>query len=119
MSRHRSAPDRPPDGTPDGTPAEPDAERRQVWRAIWRLVNRANVALQLLIGALLVTLVDLEFMLRVRLGWRLGAPDQPWPLWLMLAIPAGVTLLWLTLAILASVATFRQRQPQRQPKGKN
>lgn len=83
-----------------------------MWWAIWLLVSRANVALQLLGGALLVTLVDLEFMLRIRLGWRIGAPDQPWPLWLMLAIPAGMTLLWLTLAGMASMATFRQRQPK-------
>lgn len=108
MSRHRSMPDRPPDRPPDGAPTEPTAERRQLLWAIWLLVSRANVALQLLGGALLVTLVDLEFMLRVRSGWRLGPPNAPWPLWLLLAIPAGMTLLWLTLAILASVATYRQ-----------
>ncbi|HEX2349294.1 MAG TPA: hypothetical protein VHI51_12760, partial [Ktedonobacterales bacterium] len=77
------------------------------------------VALQLLGGALLVTLVDLEFMLRVRMGWRLGPPSAPWPLWLMLAIPAGVTLLWLALATRASIGAFRQRgQPSRRPSGR-
>lgn len=74
--------------------------------AIWLLINRANVALQLLGGALLVALVDLEFMLQVRLGWWFGPPDQPptqpWPLWLMLAISARMTLLWLALATRAS-----------------
>jgi hypothetical protein len=113
-SASNSTRERPPERPPDGQSGSARTERRLLWQTIWLLVNRANVALQLLGGALLVTLVDVEFMLRARAGWRLGPPNAPWPLWLMLAIPVGVTLLWLTLAILASGATFRRRQRQRQ-----
>ena len=72
------------------------------------VVYGLNMLVQLVGGAVFVALIDLVLMARIRLGWRIGAPDQPWPLWLMLAIPAGVTLLWLTLAALASIATYRQ-----------
>ena len=88
-------------------------ERRRVWRAVWALATRANVALQLLGGALLVTLVDLVFMVRARFGDALGPANAPWPLWLLIAIPIGVTLLWVTLATLTTIATYRQWQRQR------
>ena len=93
-------------------------EREHLWRAIWTLATRANVAFQILGGALLVTLVDLIFMVRARFGYALGPANQPWPLWLLIAIPVGVTLLWLTLAALASVATYRQWQRQRHAPGR-
>ena len=53
-------------------------------------------------------------MIRARFGYALGPANQPWPLWLLLAIPIGVTLLWLALATLAIVATYRQWQRQQQ-----
>ena len=90
-------------------------ERHHLWRAVWTLFTRANVALQLLGGALLVALVDLVFMVRTRLGEALGPADAPWPRWLLLAIPIGVTLLWLTLATTVIVATYRQWQRQSSP----
>ena len=88
-------------------------ERHQPRRAIWTLATRANVAFQLLGGALLVTLVDLVFMVRTRFGEALGPANQPWPLWTVIAIPAGTTVPWFTLAALAIVATYRQGQRQR------
>jgi hypothetical protein len=54
--------------------------RHRPRQAIWTFATRANVAFQLLGGALLVTLVDLVFMVRARFGYTLGPPDQPWPL---------------------------------------
>ena len=89
-------------------------ERYHLWRAVWILATRANVVFQLLGGALLVALVDLIFMVRARFGYTLGPPDQSWPRWTLIAIPAGVTLLWLTLATTVIVATYRQWQRQRQ-----
>jgi hypothetical protein len=96
-----------------------DADREVVWPRLWprlwQLVTRANVALQLLVGACLLLLVDLVLMLRIRFGWTLRWPNgQPWPHWLMLALPAIVTLLWLTLAAAASLATYREWRRQRQ-----
>jgi hypothetical protein len=95
-------------------------EAEAVWPHLWQLVTRANVALQLLVGAFLLLLVDLVLMLRIRFGWTLRWPSgvfggQPWPHWLMLAMPAVITLLWLTLAVAASVATYRQWQRQWRP----
>ena len=85
-----------------------------VWPRLWELVTRANMALQLLCGAFLLLLVDLVFMLRIRFGWTLRWPNgQPWPHWLMLALPVVITLLWLTLALAASRATYRAWRRQR------
>lgn len=50
---------------------------------MWRLskllavVYRLNMLAQLVGGAVFVALVDVVFMARIRLGWRIGAPDQP------------------------------------------
>jgi hypothetical protein len=98
---------------------EAEAIWPRLWPRLWQLVTRANVALQLLVGACLLLLVDFVLMLRIRFGWTLRWPSgvfggQPWPHWLMLALPAIVTLLWLTLAAAASLATYRDWRRQRQ-----
>lgn len=88
---------------------------------MWRLskllavVYGLNMLVQLVGGAVFVALIDLVLMARIRLGWRIGAPDQPWPLWLMLAIPAGVTLAWLLIAVIAVLHTYREWHRVRQP----
>lgn len=52
-------------------------------------------------------------MFHIRLNAPLGPPTQPWPLWLLAAIPIAVTALWLTLATLAVVFTAREWQRMR------
>ncbi len=79
------------------------------------VVYGLNMLVQLVGGAVFVALIDLVLMARIRLGWRIGAPDQPWPLWLMLAIPAGVTLAWLLIAVIAVLHTYREWHRVRQP----
>ena len=89
-------------------------ERHRPRQAIWTFATRANVAFQLLGGALLVALVDLVFMVRARFGYAVWPATAPWPRWTLIAIPAGVTLLWLILATVI-VATYRQWQRQSSP----
>jgi uncharacterized integral membrane protein len=106
--------DKRPSETAAQRAADSEAEGEAVWPRLWRLVTRANVALQLLVGACLLLLVDLVLILRIRFGWTLRWPNgQLWPHWLMLALPAIVTLLWLTLAVAASLATYRDWRRQR------
>ncbi|HZC04402.1 MAG TPA: hypothetical protein VE338_02075 [Ktedonobacterales bacterium] len=76
------------------------------------IVIDLNLIVQLTAGAVLVVLVDLFFLIRAREGWTMN------PLWLMAAIPLGVTLLWAAAIIALTVvpATRRWRRGARHPR---
>lgn len=67
------------------------------------LIETLNLVVQLLVGALLVALIDLWFIGKARAGYVTT------PSWLVVAIPAGVTLLWVIGAGIALRVTMRQR----------
>ena len=63
--------------------------------ALHNISTSLNIVIQLLIGALLVSLLDLRYLLAYLQRQTIGAP------WLMIAIPAGATVAWIILATIA------------------
>ena len=71
---------------------------------IFNAVVHAHFALQLVTGAFIVLGIDAYFVLLTREGWRTQ------PAWLTVAIPLGVTLIWLNIAGVAVLMTWRDEQ---------
>lgn len=68
---------------------------------ILNAIVRVNFFLQLVVSAALILAIDATYALRIHEGQR------PQPPWLIVAIPITVTLLWLTVASVALLLTWR------------